>query len=87
MDWTIFRAWMLGAIKSKLIWLGGVISTMPLWYPQIQDVLDNYLGRNDITAGLGVLVIVLRVVTVRSIPQKGGLIIERKEPDDVESKA
>jgi hypothetical protein len=72
MNAEAFQQWLLGAVKSKLIWLGVVIATMPEWLPFVAPQMNKLIGDDTLTTILGILVIILRFATTKSIPEKGG---------------
>ena len=78
MDIVAFQQWLFGAVKSKLMWLGSIVASSPLWWDQVQPAVDQYLGgSNKVTAGLGLLILIFRAMTTQSLLHKGGDINER----------
>ena len=79
------KEFVIGALKSKLMWLGTVIAASPAWWPLVADKVTELLGGpNKLTVLAGILVVVFRAMTTQSLEHKGGMKNERS--DDVARK-
>jgi hypothetical protein len=66
---------LVGALKSWTVYLGGVILLMPEWWPLVAEQVTSFIGSNatdKITRILGILVILVRFKTTKSLSEKGG---------------
>lgn len=73
-DMPAWQKVLLGTLKSKLVWLGGAIITLPDLIPLISPELEEMLTPDMYKRWMrlaGLLVIVLRFYTKKSIPEKG----------------
>lgn len=71
-------AWIKGALKSWSVWVGAAILSMPDWYPIISPELKDFLDahstaaiRDMVIRALGMVVILVRFKTDRSLKDKG----------------
>ena len=74
MDKDTVKSVLLGLVQSKTAWLGAFLASMPDWWPMIQDQVAGLLGANasdKLVRIMGVLVVLTRFLTSKSLSEKG----------------
>lgn len=65
---------MLGFLKSKTVYLGSAIATLPLWYPLIETnvlALAGPSAKDLIVNIMGIAVVLVRFSTGKTLSEKG----------------
>jgi len=71
--WEKLKAYVKGALKSKTMWLGGLISALGALSDNSQylrDLIKDDIGFNSLMIGIGVAVSILRIMTTQPLDQK-----------------
>lgn len=72
----VWRAWMMGVLKSKTAWFGAMMiavpDLIPLLTPQLEQVLDANAYKRMMNIA-GIVVILLRFATSQSLKEKGAV--------------
>lgn len=69
-----WKAWVIGASKSYTMWLGGLLVVLPELMNALAPIVTAQWGADvwqRVVQLVGVVVILLRIRTVESIPEKG----------------
>lgn len=74
MDTTKLSSLLYGILTSFTVWLGMIVTTLPDWWPLVQDQLSGLLGtgaHDKLVRIMGILVILMRFKTSQSLADKG----------------
>jgi hypothetical protein len=72
-----FMYWLRGALRSLSMWFAAVVAATPLWWPDVQPMLAQWLGSDEratraLTAVMAVVIVWLRIRTTEPLTIKGG---------------
>lgn len=72
-----FMYWLRGALRSLSMWFAAVVAATPLWWPEIQPLLAQWLGSDEratraLTTAMAVVIVWLRIRTTEPLTIKGG---------------